>query len=184
MRKKYDINDHVRRVTYDLVAPVVLNIRRVLANRYDIHEGKNANYNDLCDEASAEFLREMKLYCDVYRLPFEGHIVHGEIAHTPLSPSKFWGTEHTWCHVVVDGVDLYVDPTSGQFRRCFLRIPDFIISTKKIKYFVTDHDSIVAWAYSTRNERIVDVVTFMVYKVWGRISDVINLFYRRKTRWI
>lgn len=114
--------------------------------------------------------------------------VHGELAHKPSIPSEEWCNEHTMSIVTIDEIDIWVDPTCGQFKDIIPDIPDYYISTKKPKWFYPD-DNNPRWRGigCLINDHLqlrykghkIGIIEYLQYIVWGSISDAIRKIFHR-----
>lgn len=165
-------------------------IREDLASYYNVESLEYENYRGLCDIACNKFMNVAMHDNDVY---VRVRLIHGEQKHKPNLISRCWAYEHTWMQVMVNGVYVYADPTSGQFKNLYSDIPDYYISTKKPKWYYPDKRN-PAFNGLTRmlNDRIklnikvprlngngmcnykIGIIEYLQRFVWGRISDKIG----------
>lgn len=178
------------------ISKIVLDVRSSLGERYDVgRDSPYADYSGLCDMASAMVSSYVEKYAKQCEIPVEITTLHGEQRHTPKLKSEYWALQHTWVVVKFENFHVYVDPTSGQFKRFYPDIPDFYVSTKPPKWFYPDAKN-PAWNGFTLklNEKIWithnrmtpygvrpvsdGVVEYCQYEIWGRISDLLRRISR------
>jgi len=182
------------RILYD----IVVSVRKDIAKSYDISKIDYTNYQGLCNLAIELTIDRLKRYGNEHNIKVEFKIIHGEQKHSPYLNSSLWSIQHTWIIVTIIGVTMYVDPTSGQFKRIYDYIPDFYISTIKPKWFYPDSDNPAFNTAFTRwinkNIRIpvtkksydgkitkfkLGIIQFCQYKIWGKICDSRKLQERK-----
>ena len=119
---------------------------------------------------------------------------HGELRHTPAINSKYWVIQVKWLCMEYYGYRIYIDPVSSQFRHLLPDIPDWYVSLKKPKWYLSNGRNI---GYSKIGIRInkklrvfttihgqkcrVGLIEWLQYKVWATVSDVLNtIFHKRR----
>lgn len=175
------------------ILDIVKSIRKELSKQYDITVPPYLNYCGLCDIASVKCKEEIILKLkDKWNLEADVECLHGEQKHSTLSKSTYWSREHTWVRVHVASFEIYVDPTSGQFKDSYKDIPDYYISSVKPKWYYPDREN---WRFNNKvglwltNHRCIkrkikiggeeymvhdSISEFLQFEVWGRISDIIR----------
>lgn len=175
------------------IEPAVVSIREELAEKYDVNSGTFHNYKGLCDKSIIMLIDKMngidvadisKLYVDP---------IHGEQSHHPRLESKKWHLQHTWAIVKIFGIEIYVDPTSQQFKDLYNDIPDYYISGTKPKWYYPDDDNpawrgilnkvndIIEIKHKMKNKSdnkhyvVHDgIIEFIQYEIYGKISDLLR----------
>lgn len=177
-------------------------VRAELSEKYDI-ESKYKDFAGLCDEACNMLMARFKDMNNEYGNPVNLYIIHGEIKHSPIAKSKYWHIQHTWILAcsnypkIIDGFkrslpcNMWIDPTSGQFKYIFDDIPDYLILRDAPSWFYPDRKN-PAWnGFSGKiNQKLVihhkikrnnetvrvsdGIIEFIQYEIWGKISDCIR----------
>lgn len=179
-----------QQIVASILYKLVIEVRKELAKSHNVYRGDYKNYTGLCD-LSVELLRhKLEEYSKENNVEIECHSIHGEQKHTWKIYSCLWSLQHTWAVVKMMGVTMYVDPTSEQFKRMYLFIPDLYISTRKPKWYYPDKHNPVYCNKITRylNDHIkipitislsngnvtkgrAGIIEFIQYEIWGRICD-------------
>lgn len=184
------------KVLAEICHDMVVLIRKNLAKEFDV-VNEFPNYSGLCDTSITMLMILCKEYSKVNNINLECRGIHGEQSHHVRLDSKCWGYQHTWAVVRCHGIDMYVDPTSGQFQCIYDDIPDFYVSTKKPKWYYPDKKNPQFNNRFTRklNELITfhrkvtfsngktinvtdGIIEILQYEVWGKISDMIRKFIK------
>lgn len=189
-KKKELTEEYIRRINGD----IVWEVRHKLMEEYSVYNvnGENFRFAGLCDKActmiSDEIINRFRgrkhfdEVADNKAIPFEHSlwvdVVHGEQRHHPRIASKDWTIEHTWLEVCIDEeILLYVDATCEQFKDLYKDIEATYVSDKPPKWFYADNDNPackVKWISGTMQNKLVPIITFFQYIVWGTISDIIH----------
>lgn len=183
------IEELIKRV----IIPIVKDVRMILLYSFHTENGKHENYRGLCDIATDMVLERINMYMETYfkHLDFELHDKHGEQRHNPKISSENWVLQHTWGYFRIGSKEIYIDPTSSQFKDIWDDIPDFYVSTDPPKWYYDDRKN-PAFNGITRklNETIKipmylkdgedsrwvkdGIVEFCQYALWGYISDALH----------
>ena len=179
----------VRLTINEIIIPAVRKTREELANEYDVEHfwSDNFKYRGLCDEASIRIMNKIKTELDDSNLNYSIEAVHGEQRHTFYLKSKYWAYEHTWVHLKLYNHNYYIDATSEQFENIYDDIPKSFILYRKPNWFIADKNNWLwhnPWMYINRKIKVthkdefgshrMDIFDYLVYIVWGRISDWIG----------
>ena len=166
-------------------------VREELANEYDVNNfwSDNYKYKGLCDKAAEKIINIVhESFSSKYpHIPIFIESVHGEQRHTLSLESKYWAYEHTWVHLRLFKYDFYIDPTCEQFQKLYDDMPEVYIGTTPPKWFLPDKKNwlwISPWKYINNRFRIkhkdqfgihnMSILDYVVYVIWGRISDWIG----------
>lgn len=178
---------------YEIIHPIVIEIRKELARRNDIRkDAYNEKYAGLCYTASDMFIAKMEEKCKRIGVKVNVGMVHGEQAHNPRIPSSKWGVEHTWNYVIIFGEKWYIDCTSSQFQSFYNDIPEYIIQKRKPKWYYPDRSNpkfngitlCIDQKIKFKRNYVTDygekvpfhsgLIDILQYDVWGTISDTIR----------
>ena len=137
----------------DEITKYVIKTREYLSKHYDVTKGQYKDYTGLCDKA----IQRLFIYLRASGIPRE-HLnsIHGEQKHSIEIPSSEWFMEHTWGYIIHNGITIYVDPTSQQFKYLYYDIPNYYVSTKPPRWYLPDMNNVV-WKpgiLHTMNEKI------------------------------
>ena len=129
-------------------------------------------------------------------IKYSWYMVPGEQRHLPRINSGYWDLRHTWSRLDIDGRTYYIDPNIRKFNWLYKdKLPDSYVSTKKPKWFYSDHDNLrniapLRWfenytvnihPFYEEKASCVSLTEYLQYFVWGCISDHIhNIFYKKK----
>jgi hypothetical protein len=177
----------------NIMKPIVLSVRKELAMDYNINSNYYKDYTGLCDKAFTLFEEKIKEYNKANRTSIEVLHFHGEQRHSPRIDPKCWPYQHTWMGVMYDGIVLYIDPTSSQFKDLYNDIPDYYISPVKPRWFYSDRENPL-WNGFTRvlnnkirikrkgeEDDITDgIIEFCQYEIWGGICKIYRRLIKRK----
>jgi hypothetical protein len=163
----------------DMIEPLVLAVREEIPETTD--------YTGMCNLASTSLYTAIKDFLnddEMLGQYIKVGIMHGELRHNPLIPSKDWLNQHTWNYVDVFGkYRIYVDCTSQQFQKFFDDIPDYYISYKPPKWYYNDKKNPLfkskfifninkKFQFKYKGNKI-GIIEFCQYFIWGSISDLI-----------
>lgn len=182
---------------YEIIHFNVKCVRRELVSQTVGPDPLHPDYAGLCYQATHMFIEKMQNSCNIRGIPLKYKSIHGEQRHNPNLPSTKWPYQHQWCWVELLGRRYYVDCTCGQFKSMYDDIPDYYISIKRPKWFLSDRrniafNGITKWL----NQKIIirrqvvltdwgetevhdGIIEFIQYEIWGPISDFIRKMLRR-----
>jgi hypothetical protein len=183
-----------KEIISNIIIPAVIDIRdRELFEKYNVNEnGYYRQYEGLCNEATTSFINRMNKLNNDIGTNIECKAVHGELKHNPLILSKYWSIQHTWIKMKVDKYTFYIDCTSSQFKWLFKNIPEYYISCKKPKWYISDSklpefrrdefsQMISKYTIYTYDKNgycgSIPLPVFIRYKIWAKISDFIHRLF-------
>jgi hypothetical protein len=183
-----------------IIEDIVIDIRKKLAQMYDITSKEYMDYSGLCNMAYDMIYDKMPYLKRNIDVDIELLRFHGEMRHNPKIKTQDWIDQHTWAGLRYNNVTLYIDPVSQQFKNYFPDIPDYYISYKPPKWYYWDRKN-PAWNGVTKrlNEKVriihsskffdgmgVDrkvesgIIEYCQYEIWGRISQMIRKLSKKE----
>lgn len=191
----------VRRIEYNVILPLVKEIRQKLETTHNMQQ--HPNFTGLDDKASTMLVEALMSSEELKKVSvFDLEIVkvYGEMNHKPFIPSKYWAIRHVWVEVGMNfkarnveryrvrDVYIYIDCTSQQFKHIFEDIPDFYISTLTPEWFYPDMynfvhtEEVFKWLNENikipvkaednkYHDNVIGISEYCQYEIWGRISD-------------
>lgn len=157
------------------VIPIIDNIRKLLAERYDVTDkySPNFNYRGLCNEACDMFTEKINIFNKRNKTDFKVIIFHGEQRHIANIDPDSWMEEHTWAGITNGHETIYIDITSQQFQWLYKDIPDYYVSTKPPKWFLPDNKNLYIYWYG-RSKIISNIIGIIQYIIWASICRTIR----------
>lgn len=178
---------------YQIIHNTVLEVRKYIKAVYiDKEEPWNKTYCGWCNEASELFMEKIETKFKKRGSKVETKRIHGEQAHNPISLSRWWPAQHTWCSVTVDNETWYVDCTSQQFQEWYEDIPDYYISKKKPKWYYSDSENLRFHGFTGWLEKKIrlndgeelfedyivkfdiGIISYIQRYVWAPTSDIVR----------
>lgn len=154
---------------------IVFIVRETLSKSYDITKGEHEAYKGLCNESYSLFEQEIS---KLNNLNLEVIQFHGEQKHTVKIDPENWYYEHTWIGLKYKNSNkiLFIDPISQQFRWLYNNIPDFYISDRPPKWYLSDKDNIFFRVYKKNKWISKNIVSNFDYYIWGNICRIYRYF--------